>query len=205
MTLKHTGKHINFDEAVKEFKILSHKEVLVGFFGDKDPMLLTIVRANEYGATIKPRNGKFLWIPSKNVPKGFTHQELEKTIGGFFRPKGKNVIVRNEHGKLVTYWYLVEETTIPSRPFIRKAYQNNRKHYQEMIDHGVQKIIAGDMKADQLLDLLGQRAVADIQKSLVSLKNPKNAPVTIENKGSSNPLVNTGELKEKVTYKVIDI
>ena len=51
--------------------------------------------------------------------------------------------------------------------------------------------------------LFRSESVKDIQESAVQLRNPKNAPLTVENKGSDNPLVDTGELERKVTYKII--
>lgn len=200
MTLKKEG-NIDFSNAIKELKKLNHKEVLVGFFGEKDSQLLTIVRANEYGAHIQPKNGEWLWIPTDKVPKG----KGPKDFNDLFIPKGKHVAVRNEGGKLVTYFYLVKNVTIPARPFIRKSLANNKKKYQRMISNGIKKIVFGKYTADKLLNALGSTAVADMRMSAVRLKNPKNAPATIERKGRDNPLIDTHEMVERITYKVIDI
>ena len=55
MTLKKNG-NIDFNKITKELKYLKTHEVQIGFFGDRDGHLLTIVRANEYGAKIVPHN-----------------------------------------------------------------------------------------------------------------------------------------------------
>ena len=39
----------------------------MGFFGEDDALLLTIVRANEYGADIKPKKGDYLYVPYKKA------------------------------------------------------------------------------------------------------------------------------------------
>ena len=49
---------------------------------------------------------------------------------------------------------------------------------------------------------LGEIARGDIVKSITKLNTPPNAQRTIEQKGSSNPLIDTGFLRANVTFKV---
>ena len=49
---------------------------------------------------------------------------------------------------------------------------------------------------------LGIKAKGDIQAEIVALQTPPNAPSTIRQKGSSNPLIDQGELLGAVTYKI---
>ena len=42
-----------------------------------------------------------------------------------------------------------------------------------------------------------------IQRQIVLLREPPNAPSTIENKGSSNPLINLGFMRQSVTWKIV--
>ena len=72
-----------------------------------------------------------------------------------------------------------------------------------MVFDGLKDICNGDTTAIKFLNKLGVTCVKDIQEEAVKLKNPPNAPLTIENKNSSNPLVDTGEMIRKVTYKII--
>lgn len=42
------------DHITKEMDYLNHHQVVIGFFSDENSLLLTIVRANEYGGTHSP-------------------------------------------------------------------------------------------------------------------------------------------------------
>jgi hypothetical protein len=57
---------------------------------------------------------------------------------------------------------------------------------------------------DATLSKLGIMAQGDIQGEITSLSTPPNAPSTIRRKGSSNPLIDSGEMRGAVTYKVDD-
>ena len=202
--------HNDWPRVVEQLKILTHSKVRVGFFGDGDSgeTLLTIVRANEYGAEISPKKGKFLTIPTSAVPRGV---KSSKEINGLFRPKNadgslqKRLVKRVKKGtkyELVTYYYLVTHVSIPPRPFIRNAWNANKYNYERIIINGVKSIIFNGMTAKSILDQLGATAAADIQRSSIALRKPANAPATIGRKKSTNPLVDTGELQRMVTYKV---
>lgn len=202
--------HNDWPRVVEQLKILNHSKVRVGFFGDGESgeTLLTIVRANEYGAEISPKKGKFLTIPTSAVPRGV---KSPKGISGLFRPKNadgslqKRLVKRVKKGakyELVTYYYLVTHVSIPPRPFIRNAWNANKYNYERIIMNGVKSIIFNGVTAKSVLDQLGATAAADIQRSSIALRKPANAPATIDRKRSTNPLVDTGELQRMVTYKV---
>lgn len=99
--------------------------------------------------------------------------------------------------------YKLKAVHIPARPFIKLAWHDNADKYKKMILKGLDDIANGKITARKLLNELGSESVADIRKSAISLNIPENAPLTIANKGSRNPLVDTGELERKVTYKII--
>lgn len=202
--------HNDWPRAVEQLKILTRSKVRVGFFGDGDSgeTLLTIVRANEYGAEISPKKGKFLTIPTSAVPRGV---KSPKEINGLFRPKNadgslqKRLVKRVKKGtkyELVTYYYLVTHVSIPPRPFIRNALNANKYNYERIIMNGVKSIIFNGKTAKSVLDQLGSTAAADIQRSSIALRKPANAKATTDRKKSTNPLVDTGELQRMVTYKI---
>lgn len=178
MTVRREGDGFNFDKAIKEFNKLNQYEVAVGFFGDRDAELLTIVRANEYGAHIQPKRGEYLYVP----------------------------YIGDDNKK---HFYKLKSVTIPARPFIRQAWMNNQKKYKRIITAGLDEILSGKTTAMKLLNKLGQESVADIRNSATNWfktgsQNTHNAPLTIANKkGNDRPLVDTGELQRKVTYKII--
>ena len=195
----------NLNHVMKELDYLNHHEVVIGFFGDQDSEVLTIVRANEYGAHIVPKNssGK-LWIPYKEAIKEYGNSVKPKDIKGLFVAKTKKSAGLNVDGKYVVYFYLLDKVTIPARPFIRKAFAQNQKKYQRYIKAGIDKIVYEGDTGKSLLNRLGRLGVADIRESMRMWTKPGNAPLTIDNKkGANNPLIDTGHLVKGVTYRVI--
>lgn len=66
-----------------------------------------------------------------------------------------------------------------------------------------EKLIAGKMTAEELTNKVGARMQRDIQRTIRNLSYPPNSPITVNNKKSSNPLIDTGKLRQSVTYKVV--
>lgn len=100
---------------------------------------------------------------------------------------------------------------IPERPFMQNAMRDNRASYRSLMISGAKEIVrsaaAGKDPGQvmrRVLRKLGVKAQGDIQEEITSLQTPPNAPSTIAQKGSSNPLVDSGELRASVTFKVKD-
>lgn len=91
---------------------------------------------------------------------------------------------------------------IPERPFMRNALRANRGKYQDAMRSSAVKILRGSTSLTVVMSKLGIVAQGDIQAEITSLSSPPNSPVTIALKGSSNPLIDTGEMRGAVTYKV---
>lgn len=194
----------NMERVEKELAYLNSHEVVVGFFGEEGSQLLTVVRANEYGAHIVPKKAQHLWVPSRQAIKEYGHAVKPKDVEYIFVPKGKHVAVRNVDGKLVVYFYLLDEVDIKPRPFIRKAKLDNQAKYQKEIEKGIEEIIYNGKTGKQLLNKLGRIAVSDIRQSAVLWTIPGNAPLTIDNKkGTDNPLIDTGKILKAVTYVIM--
>lgn len=91
---------------------------------------------------------------------------------------------------------------IPPRPFLLNAMRKNRAKYLEAMRKGAKSIIRGQATTRAILAKLGALGQGDVQQEITDLRSPPNAPVTIRLKGSSNPLIDTGEMRSKVTWKV---
>lgn len=91
---------------------------------------------------------------------------------------------------------------IPPRPFLLNAMRKNRNKYLEAMKKSARKILRGEVDTRTILNRLGAVAQGDVQQEIVDLKSPPNSPTTIKMKGSSNPLIDTGEMRQKVTWKV---
>lgn len=215
MTLKKNG-NIDFSKITKELKYLKTHEVQIGFFGDRDSQLLTIVRANEYGAKIVAHNksGK-LWIPSREAIRKYGKSVKPSDVKDLFvagskKVNGKKVLGKSagitENGKYVVLFYLLDHVRIPARPFLRKAFYDNQRKYRRLVKVGIDEIIYDDKTGHDLLVKLGKTGVSDVRESIVRWTKPGNAPLTIDNKrGTNNPLVDTGSLIKHVTYKIVRV
>lgn len=91
---------------------------------------------------------------------------------------------------------------IPERPFMRNAMRENQGSYQTAMKVSAARILRGDTALATVMAKLGIKAQQDIRAEITSLASPPNSPLTIALKGSSNPLIDSGEMRGAVTYKV---
>lgn len=87
---------------------------------------------------------------------------------------------------------------IPERPFMIPA---GNKAANKTINITVGSI-AGGMDEQQALSRAGELFVGFIQKEITNLKEPPNAESTILKKGSSNPLIDSGDMRQSVQWKL---
>ena len=94
------------------------------------------------------------------------------------------------------------EITIPERSFIRSTVDKNN-NYKEVIHKLGLAIITGKLTSiPDALKVLGEKITSDIKRSIEQGIPPPNAPSTIKPKGSSKPLIDSGQMKNAVTYDV---
>lgn len=91
---------------------------------------------------------------------------------------------------------------VPERSYIRSTVDERRATYLATLSKIVGDEVDGKQLAVKGLDRLGVRAVADVQRKITSLKEPPNTAGTIRKKGSSNPLIDTGRLRQSIAYEV---
>lgn len=101
--------------------------------------------------------------------------------------------------------HLKKETTeivIPERSFLRAGYDKNRKDILERVQMLEQDVLDGTMSAEQFLTQTGLLMASAIKDYATELDSPANSGFTVERKGSSNPLWDTGQMIGGITYKV---
>lgn len=89
---------------------------------------------------------------------------------------------------------------IPARPWLVPGVESGNQEYIETMRHE----LSNGASPESLLPMLGVLAVSNVQQYMTELRSPPNAQSTIERKKSSNPLIDTGELKSSVTFEVAD-
>ena len=90
---------------------------------------------------------------------------------------------------------------IPSRPFIRISADTNKAAWAKLAQQCVNGVIDGDSPRDAA-QVVGLRMVEDIRKVFGSSELKANAPSTVKKKGRNEPLVDSGEMRRRVNFRV---
>lgn len=96
-----------------------------------------------------------------------------------------------------------DDGVIPPRPVLQPAIEKGAPQYQRLAEVMIPKVLTGEMTMRMLLEQMGQLAEGHIKQEITDLKIPPNAKSTIAAKGSDNPLIDTGALRQSIRY-VID-
>ena len=91
---------------------------------------------------------------------------------------------------------------VPKRAFISPALKKNRIKYIKYIGKQLTPIIRRRQTMNAAWQTVGIMAVADIQEYMITAKFTPLAPSTIARKGSSKPLIDTGQMRQAITYRV---
>ena len=83
---------------------------------------------------------------------------------------------------------------IPERSFIRAGFDTGINSTVSRVREFLPFVILGDVNVNLFFQTIGEEMKGKIQEFAVDLSSPANAPLTIEIKGSSNPLVDTGNM-----------
>lgn len=93
---------------------------------------------------------------------------------------------------------------IPERSFIRRTFWTSGVWLPAFQARLAKGIITGKLTAALALEILGQKCVGEVQKTIKGGEPipPPLRPATIARKGSSRPLVDTGRLVQSIAYEV---
>lgn len=91
---------------------------------------------------------------------------------------------------------------VPERSFIRAYYDEALAENQAFLTRQWVLVVAGKLTPQQAFNRLGLKMVADIQKRIAARIDPPNADSTIKRKGSSVPLIDSGQLRSAIAYFV---
>ena len=132
---------------------------------------------------------------SKIIKVGFPEGTEAVTVS---YPNGTRVVdvaVGNEYGT----------DNVPARPFLSLSSADINNQCAPILEQSVVALNNNNTQQyDQLLDAAGSVAAGIVKQQITDLRSPPNAQSTIERKGSSNPLIDTGLMRQTVTYKMVD-
>lgn len=113
------------------------------------------------------------------------------------QPHGDGVTVAD-----VAAWNEFGTDTIPERSFLRAWFDENIARAQEALHRLMVRVVEGKLTKEQALEQFGLWVQGEVQKRIAQGIPPPNAQSTIDAKGSSKPLIDTGQLRSSVTFGV---
>jgi phage gpG-like protein len=168
-------------------KFMSDKFVTIGIHEDAgqhesdDITNAALGAIHEYGADIDHPGGTSYGFASKSAAN---RNEVR------FLKTGKGYAELGTTGP--------HKINIPARPWLNPGVMSGNVEYLNIIE----RALKDGKTLDYALNQVGVVAVGMVQKYMTDLRSPANAPSTIKKKGSSNPLIDSGALRQSVTYKI---
>jgi len=92
---------------------------------------------------------------------------------------------------------------IPARPFLGSTVDEDRDKWGRAADVAISQALTGQRTFEDGLGILGTMAQQDVQQKITTLSDPPNSEVTVELKGSSNPLIDSNAMRQAIRYKVV--
>lgn len=186
VNISSTSRMGDMERALRE---LSNMDVLVGVPEDDSD------RPGEDGIN----NAALAYIHTHGVRSSGMRREMDESIAAGTTYNQAHVIYLHEHGSPA--WH------VPPRPIIEPAIEDpeNKKFITEDLGVAAKATLDGDVdKAKQELQKAGMDAQNIVRDWFTNSRNnwAPNAPSTIRAKGSSQPLIDTGELRKSIHYVI---
>lgn len=92
---------------------------------------------------------------------------------------------------------------IPQRSFIRAWFDENQEFIAETLRSQLKLVIAGKLTAEKAGNRIALACEGSMKQRISRGIPPPNAPATIERKGSSKPLIDTGQLRNAIRGRAV--
>lgn len=103
----------------------------------------------------------------------------------------------------VVIWMEFGTRTVPERSWIRSTHDEIKEEMREFIADLVGQIHDGNMTVERALDLMALKTINRMKEKIRKGIPPELSTETIARKGSSTPLIDTGQLLNGMTFKRI--
>ncbi|MGN1456956.1 MAG: hypothetical protein ACI4XP_03255 [Acutalibacteraceae bacterium] len=178
---------------------LNSQSIEVGVFEGENKWLAGI---HEYGCNITPKNAQYLTVPCNPKAAGKKARDFSDLF--FLRlDDGSKWLVRNKGKDQIEFMYaLMTSVKIPERSFLRAGHDEHIDEILKKAEKAAGLVVEGKMSQQQYLNMIGQMLSTKIKTYARNLSSPPNSNLTTDVKGSSNPLVDTGNMIEGITYRI---
>lgn len=92
---------------------------------------------------------------------------------------------------------------IPSRPFMKQAFDENRTEINSFKDRAFGAVIDKKSDTKTALNMIGVFFKGKVQQQIAKGSFAPNKPSTVAQKGSSKPLIDTGRLRQSINFEVV--
>lgn len=168
---KCTTKKNGFPDMIANLKAVNGAGVEVGVLKGEHAWLAPI---HEYGLKIKVTDGT---VPGEGNMRGFLMSQ------GVFLKKSTTHI------------------NIPERSFLRAGYDANRDKVMKKAQEVLKDVASGKTTERGWCQAVGAHLRDSIKDYATELNSPGNHPFTVDRKGSSNPLVDSGDMIGGITWR----
>ena len=189
---------------------MERKKIRVGIVGGKASSdIMAIAHAHEYGATIKPKKGKYLAIPlTKEAQAAGSPRAFSDLY--FVNAKGGNLLMvrdKKKHGgktESETMYLLVKSVTLPERSFIRASFDAQQDELGSIVTKAMVKLLDGTLTPAAAAESIGaqaaQLAQSFIDQNRVTPESKKNFPYNTQH----TTLFESGtHIRDRIAYEVV--
>lgn len=92
---------------------------------------------------------------------------------------------------------------IPERSFIRIPLDDAKEKYFKVAQQQGIDILNGKISVDGAIEKIGVWGQTIIKKSFTNNNWKANSKMTVDKKGSSKPLIDTGQLRQSITWEIV--
>lgn len=102
----------------------------------------------------------------------------------------------------IAAWNEVGNAHTPARPFLRKSADENEEQIKGFCQRQLRELAEGRATAQSVLNSIGVMQVGLVQEKITDGDYVPNAPATISRKRSEKPLIDTGRMRQSVTFVI---
>lgn len=142
-------------------------------------------------------NADLVYIHTNGVRSIPAREEMQKDIDKGTKYSVALQMYLHEHGSM--------NFQVPPRPIIEPAIENAKEDLSEMLKNAALTEISGG-NTKRALEAVGTEAQSAVRGWFTNPQNgwAPNSPETIKSKGSDKPLIDTGALRQSITYIIRD-
>lgn len=196
--VKWETKYDNIPNMKRSIETIKGKKINVGVLNGEHAWLAGI---HEFGCNIKAKRVKFLTVPIHPEAVGRKARSFPDLFV-FTAASGEKFLAKGEGNDLEFYYWLTPSVKIPERSFLRAGHDQCADEVLKKAERAIPLLLNGQMSEEEFFKTLGRMLATKIKTYARDLNSPPNSNATILAKGSKNPLVDSGDMIEHITWEV---